>query len=278
MRQCPPKTSKLAGSATHRHRDARFPVRLTTCPTTAPDIASQARAGHAPRQPGAYPADDAIKVGQCDGIRKSKRAHIFPKEPDGHYVEPAWCSARLFAVDHFGPPRAIIFDPACGFGTILRTAQDAGYQAVGADIVDRRRADLGLDIVPFFKNDFLSCDPPILTEIISIVCNPPFDYVQQCCERALAIANYKVAMIFLLRRLPAARWLTHLPLETVYLLTPRPSIPPGAVILAGEKPGGGSQDFCWLVFNKIGTRHLPKLSWLNRDGDLLQSRTTGAST
>jgi hypothetical protein len=131
--------------------------------------------------------------------------------------------------------------------------------------------------VPFFKNDFLSSDAPICTEIISIICNPPFDHVRQFCERALAIATYKVAMIFLLRRLPAARWLTHMPLETVYLLTPRPSMPPGTVILAGEKPGGGSLDFCWLVFNKLETSNSPKLRWLTREGDLFHGQTVGAS-
>ena len=47
-------------------------------------------------------------------------------------------------------------------------------------------------------------------------------------------------MLVPLRRLPAAHWLEHLPLETVWLLTPRPSIPPGSYIAAGHKPGGGS--------------------------------------
>jgi hypothetical protein len=50
----------------------------------------------------------------------------------------------------------------------------------------------------------------------------------------------------------------------VYLLTPRPSMPPGAWIAAGNKPGGGTLDFCWLVFSK---RHRgePQLQWLHRD-------------
>jgi hypothetical protein len=70
--------------------------------------------------------------------------------------------------------------------------------------------------------------------------------------------------IWLTRRLNAARWLSHTPLARIYLLTPRPSMPPGHVILAGEKPGGGSQDFCWLVWSRhhIGP---PKLHWLHRD-------------
>jgi hypothetical protein len=32
-------------------------------------------------------------------------------------------------------------------------------------------------------------------------------------------------------------------------MTPRPSMPPGHTIAAGEKPGGGKMDFCWLVWS-----------------------------
>jgi hypothetical protein len=56
----------------------------------------------------------------------------------GHYVEPAWCSARLFQVVDFGPPKAQVLDPCCGWGTILRSAAAAGYSPVGTDIIDRR--------------------------------------------------------------------------------------------------------------------------------------------
>jgi hypothetical protein len=75
-----------------------------------------------------------------------------------------------------------------------------------------------------------------------------------------------VALLVPLRRLPAARWLASLPLETVYLLTPRPSMPPGTWIDAGNVPGGGSQDFCWLVINRTLTTGAPRLRWLHRDG------------
>jgi hypothetical protein len=74
-----------------------------------------------------------------------------------------------------------------------------------------------------------------------------------------------------------ARWLAHTPLETIYLLTPHPSMPPGTAILAGEKPSGGSQDCCWLVFNKVGTRRSPKRRWLSREGDLFHGQMMGAS-
>jgi hypothetical protein len=71
-------------------------------------------------------------------------------------------------------------------------------------------------------------------------------------------------MIWLVPRLNAARWLADTPLARVWLLTPRPSMPPGHVIANGEKPGGGSQDFAWLVWEQ-GYRGKPELGWLRRD-------------
>jgi hypothetical protein len=101
----------------------------------------------------------------------------------------------------------------------------------------------------------------------SIVCNPPFDQIREFCERSLDVATYKVALLVPLRRLPAAHWLQQLPLETVYLLTPRPSMPPGHWIAAGNHPSGGSQDFCWIIFNKqMQLGGTPRLGWLYRDG------------
>ena len=193
----------------------------------------------------------------------AKNVHIFEREPHGHYVEPEWCSARLFEAESFGAPGARVLDPACGWGRILRAAKAAGYSPVGSDIVDRLDRQ-GLEHVAFHVCDFLEGSP--VRSAWSIVSNPPFDHVEEFCRRALEIAVFKVAMIFLLRRLPAARWLRHLPLESILLLTPRPSMPPGAWIADGNNPGGGSQDFVWLIFNKQSTATgSPRLRWLCRD-------------
>ena len=57
-----------------------------------------------------------------------------------------------------------------------------------------------------------------------------------------------------------------LPLRRIWLLTPRPSIPPGYVIARGEKPGGGKTDFTWLIFER-GYTGKAEVDWLHRDGD-----------
>lgn len=193
---------------------------------------------------------------QADSPR-SRKAHIFEKAQAGWYIEPAWVSRRLFEVEKF---HHIIFDPACGWGTILNEAEAAGHQVIGADIVNRKRHRLG---ERFEKEDFLTCDDPIGC---SVVCNPPFDHVREFCERALARGADKVAMICLIRRLNAAHWLQKLPLRRVWLLTPRPSMPPGSWLAAGNKAGGGTQDFVWLVFER-GYTGEPAIGWLHRDAE-----------
>jgi hypothetical protein len=186
-------------------------------------------------------------------------AHIFAKAKDGHYVEPSWCSERLFAVEKFC---GTIWDPACGWGTITTAAIKHGYGVVGSDIVDRRRHRLDGD---FSKRDFLNCEWRPKHEF-SVVTNPPFDHVEAFARKALALGADQIAMIMLVRRLNAAHWLRELPLRRIYLLTPRPSMPPGSWIAAGNKPGGGTQDFCWLVFDS-SYHGRSWLDWLRRDGD-----------
>ena len=193
--------------------------------------------------------------------------HIFTKDPLGHYVEPSWCSQRLFEVESFGSrPGAHILDPGAGWGRIPRAAIAAGYTAIASDVVDRRGDRLSeLAGIEFTVCDFLKHSPASWPE--SIVCNPPYDHIQEFCERAVAIVAFKVAMLVPLRRLPAAHWLQRLPLQTIYLLTPRPSMPPGSWIAAGNNPTGGTADFCWLIFDTTAfPAGEPQMRWLYRDG------------
>lgn len=197
----------------------------------------------------------------AEGALRKVDSHEWEREEHEHYVEPEWCSRRLFEVEKF---EGGILDPCCGFGRIVEAARAAGHHAVGSDLIERAPGYM-------YALDFLTSDYPheILMpgvgECRNVVCNPPFDIFKDFAEAALAWAPGKVAMIWLVRTLPAARWLQKTPLARIWLLTPRPSMPPGHVIARGEKPGGGKQDFCWLVWDK---RHhgSAAVSWLHRDG------------
>lgn len=190
------------------------------------------------------------------GVKREEKSHIWQREEHEHYVEPEWCSARLFDVEDF---YGQIWDPCCGFGRIPTAAEKHGHNHVySSDIVDRGFSGLN-DI-----GNFLECNDHCAAP--NIVCNPPFDIFQHFALHALSLAaTEKVAMIWLVRTLPAARWLRGTPLARIWFLTPRPSMPPGHVIAAGEKPGGGKQDFCWLVWDKTHEGG-PTVGWLHRDG------------
>lgn len=179
-------------------------------------------------------------------------AHEWAREFHEHYVEPEWCSARLFDVEKFV---GSIDDPCCGFGRIPRAATAAGFPVFASDIVDRSSGLNGFKHEDFLRSTWRRAN---------IVCNPPFDLFQQFARHALELTALKVAMLWLVRRMNAARWLEQTPLARVYLLTPRPSMPPGHVITSGQKPGGGKQDFCWLVWDHEH-RGPPELRWLHRD-------------
>lgn len=188
---------------------------------------------------------------------KQRASHIFPKAKQGWYIEPAWCSERLFQREEFGD---VVWDPACGWGTITTAAKAAGYGVMASDIVNRRRHRVN----NFVKYDFLNGKSIQSPRNFSVVTNPPFDHVEEFAKRAYDLGAQKIAMIMLVRRLNAAHWMRELPLEKILLLTPRPSMPPGEWIRAGNTPGGGTQDFCWVVI-KRGHWGAAKLGWLPRD-------------
>jgi hypothetical protein len=200
-------------------------------------------------------------------MMRERNTHIWEADEFGHYPEPLWCSARLFEVEDFGAPGARILDPCSGWGHIPHNAVAAGYTAIGNDIVDRRDEPWSLNSFNFVCSDFLK-DPSAAGPAWSAVFNPPFDgdHIKEFVERALAVVEYKVAALVPIRRLPAAHWVEALPLETIWILTPRPSLPPASYIRAGEKPGGGGQDFGWLIFNKKMTPGAAtRVKWLHRD-------------
>ena len=178
-----------------------------------------------------------------------RESHIFPRADSDWYQEPGWCSERLFAVEPFVGE---IIDPACGAGRIVEAARARGHCAHGSDITARGYGEIG----DFFDSSAL---------VANIISNPPYSIFRQFAEHALRLARHKVCLIFPLARLVAARWLQETPLARIYLLSPRPSMPPGEWILRGNKPGGGRVDFSWLVWSQ-GFNGRPELRWLHRDG------------
>src|SRR6516165_7485974 len=113
--------------------------------------------------------------------RRPLAAHIWAKEEHGFYIEPEWCSERLFEVEKFN---GAIWDPASGIGRVAEAARRAGYRTIATDMVDRGYPRLDACV------DFLCCESP---RARNIVCNPPFDLCDQFVRRALHLAGKHTA-------------------------------------------------------------------------------------
>jgi hypothetical protein len=187
--------------------------------------------------------------------KRLKHTHIFAPAENKFYLEPEWCSERLFAVERF--PRHV-WDPFCGIGRVAEAARNAGYKTRATDIIDRGYARLDQTL------DFLSVDR--IDSNMAIAGNPPF--IDAIVQHAIGLNPAKLALIWPLARLVAAyEWLSTAPLARVLMMTPRPPMPPGEYIAAGHKPEGARVEHCWLVFER-GYRGQPRLSWLHRDFDI----------
>jgi hypothetical protein len=211
-------------------------------------------------------------TGPLRGPLRKRESHLWEREANDHYVEPAWCSERLFEIESFGRDTAIL-DPACGFGTIVEAARAAGYHALGSDIIARwESAHLsprsGLyRIADFLAEEWPPVDSPGWTYPNAIISNPPFKLAERFAAKALLYAQTKVALL-----LPAnwiqgqkrSRWMQTTPLYRVYFICPRPSMPPGHVVSAGLSPRNGTTDYAWFVWLK-GFSGQPSVHWLYRD-------------
>lgn len=200
---------------------------------------------------------------------KKKDAHLWARDPNDWYVEEEWCARRLFDEERFEGP---IWDPCAGMMTIPKAAVSAGYDVIGSDLVSRGYGEMA-------PVNFFSLNAPLKvrgTPARSIVCNPPFGVTEEdvkagrpigFVQHALNLAAHKVAMVLPARWLwgdERSRWLEQSQPRRVWLLTPRPSMPPGAVIAAGVKPGGGDKDFLIIVWLR-GYEGPFETRWLRRD-------------
>jgi hypothetical protein len=188
------------------------------------------------------------------GPLRKRESSLWAREANDWYVEPEWCSLRLFQEEKFS---GSVYDPAAGRGTIVISALKSGLVGIGSDLVDR-----GWDST-LTPHNFLNSEH----RRDNIVCNPPFGIAEKFLDRALDLARNKVALL-----LPAnwvqgdkrSRMLAATPLRRVWFITPRPSMPPGHVLEAGGKPGNGTTDYAWFVWLR-GYDGAPEVRWLRRD-------------
>lgn len=203
-----------------------------------------------------------VSTGPLRGPLRKRESSLWQREADDWYQEPRWCSQRLFEEEAF---RGTVCDPACGGGNIVLSAGAAGLLTWGFDVVWRT------DSLDVKIHDWLCYDGDPFDNIVS---NPPFGLCDDrkagthpFVEKCLAKAERKVALL-----LPAnwiqgdkrSRWLEQTPLRRVWFISPRPSMPPGQVIAAGGKPGNGTTDYAWFVW-QADYDGPAECRWLRRD-------------
>lgn len=212
--------------------------------------------------------DDIVARIETTPVRTTKDAGLWQRHKDDWYVEPSWCSERLFATEYFA---GTVVDPSCGSGNIVRAGRAARNVP---NPIHQITKVFGYDIVKRCKECDSTTEDFLLTdyETDNIVSNPPFGLCKKpdfaFVRRALDTATKKVALLLPLPWLTGAdkgAWLKTTPLAKVLILTPRPSMPPGPVIEAGLNPGGGTEDFAWMVWDH-DHKGPPTLGWRNRDG------------
>lgn len=178
------------------------------------------------------------------------KAHTWARDPNDWYVDPADCTEALLTVESFGRR---VWDPCCGQGNIVRTLRAAGHEAVGSDLV--RRVEPG---TPWFLGELNFLETLFKRPAAKdLVFNPPFFRAfgtEMFVRKALNIPGVRKLAVFAPYDFLAgdSRWdqlLEQYPLSRTWILTPRPSCPPGAYLLAGKKAGGGRQNWCWLIWD-----------------------------
>ena len=185
------------------------------------------------------------------------------RNPWDWYVEEHWVTQALASVVALDPAVTYL-DPCCGQMHIPEALAALGLpQAYGTDLFERRsdhRQFLGC-------HDFLGDQRHLLeaSQRLSIITNPPFScqdgqlvrgLAERFVRRALTIATDKVCVLLPLKWLGSAgryRLFLELPPAGVWVLSERPSMPPGDAITALGKAAfqNGKVDYMWVVWDKV---------------------------
>jgi hypothetical protein len=190
--------------------------------------------------------------------KRPRHAHIFERDADEWYIEPLWCSVRLFERGHVKSD--YVYDPSCGSGRIVAAANACGKKAFGTDIVKRSK-------LCGWPQDFLTLDFHEYAGFSACVSNPPYKHARRFVEKALELGFAEIAFF-----LPSAfrysdatgRWLETTPLAEVLAITPRPSCPPGRLLEAGLiEAKGDTKNSSWYIWRR-GHKGPPVAGWLRR--------------
>lgn len=174
-----------------------------------------------------------------------------PAARELHDFYPTWPAATsaLLTVESFD---GSIWEPACGEGDMSRVLEDAGYDVISTDLIDRGYGEGG--------RDFLMEWSPVAPNIVT---NPPFRWAIEFTDRALQLTTGKVALFLRLAFLEGVergKWFPQTPLARVWIMSRRVPMERGRLKEAGD--GHGVLAFAWFVWEH-GYEGAPALGWLD---------------
>lgn len=190
------------------------------------------------------------------------------------YVEQQWVTEALIASEWGGGLAfgafGTIWDPACGMGNVLQAFASHGTNIHATDIEFRGFAARGyfqeLDFVGSLE--FVRSAAP--KNRYSIVSNTPYSYKRGILEafirRAMELDAEKVAFLMPVARQAGGKrqsLFEEFPPARIYVLSERPSMPPGAQIEAmGDKAyKRGKIDFMWVVWDRRNPTPIGETRW-----------------
>lgn len=200
--------------------------------------------------------------------KKQRQAHVWAQDPHGWYVEPESCTEQLVAVE---PLVGWTWDPCCGGGNIVRALRRCGVIAIGTDLVRRVPSDTRWFLG---ERDFVTGRP--VPTWFNLMFNPPFfrgKGTEAFIRRGIELAGSnplagKMVVFADVNFLASERranglWREHPP-HRVWIITPRPSCPPGEHLLAGGEAKDGTADWCWMVWDLRSPPARTEIDWLRR--------------
>jgi hypothetical protein len=207
----------------------------------------------------------------------------YAKSPFDWYVEQQWVTRALIDAERAHSKKCepysgrsvawgVVWDPACGSGNVLKGFLSAiqHVQLHSTDIEFRGYAAQGLFQEANFVGELEFTQSTAPKSPFSIVSNPPYSYKKGILEafirRALELATNKVAMLVPIARQAGENrhaLFEEFPPARIYVLSERPSMPPGAqiAVLGDMAYKRGKIDFMWVVWDRRNPTPVGETKW-----------------